>query len=172
MKRLILLALLITLVAGFAAADSQWDITFNVPYYAGFWSSSEDLGGFSSVFLPIPDIKWNYYFGPDWLHFGVGVRLITLLVESATFPIISLESNLGNFIIGTNIGGGAIAYFGIAGSGFLFEPIFLTELSVAYRLGKKKIFSLGTSAQFIFAPVNYFARTAIFIGTGFVRWTF
>lgn len=171
MKRLVLVLLLIVIAAGYAAADSQWDISINVPYYTGARSSSGDLGVFAGYAFLLPDVKWNYYFGPEWLHFGMGLRLWTLVVESAVYPIISLESNLGNFVLNANLGGGAFLLFGVYNDA-IFSTTFLPEFTVAYRLGKKKIFSIGTGVLFLFAPSQASLDNFIFTGTAFARWTF
>ncbi|RKX78869.1 MAG: hypothetical protein DRP70_04100 [Spirochaetes bacterium] len=167
----VLLTLLLVATAG-VNAESQWDITLNVPYYAGLKSSTGDIGDFSQYMFLIPDVKWNYYFGPEWLHFGVGLRLWSLVLESSIYPILSLESNLGNFVINANIGGGLILFFGLAND-FLADAVFIPEVSVAYRLGKKKRFSIGTGALFIVAPnVVGLENSSAFVGTAFARWTF
>jgi hypothetical protein len=43
---------------------------------------------------------------------------------------------------------------------------------VAYRLGKKKIFRLGTAATFIVAPITSDIGGFTFVGSVFTRWTF
>ena len=169
--RLIVLITIFLAISAQVNADSQWDITLSVPYYAGLKSSSGDMGTFSQYLFLIPDVKWNYYFGPEWLHFGMALRLWTLLVESSIYPIISLESNLGNFVINANVGGGLLAFFGLAND-FVADAIFIPELSVAYRLGKKKQFSLGTGVLFIIAPNVVELEGTAFVGTAFARWTF
>ncbi len=158
-------------VAGQASAQSQWDITLNVPYYVGLKTSEGDVGEFSQYMFLLPDVKWNYFFGPEWLHVGAGLRLWTLVIESAIYPIISLESNLGNFVINANVGGGVFLFFGLLNQ-FEAAGVFLPEISVAYRLGKKKRFSLGAGAMFAFAPEVADMENFAFIGTAFARWTF
>ncbi len=170
--RMVFLLILILTAAGNLSAESQWDITLNVPYYTGLKSSTGSVGDFSQYLFLVPDVKWNYFFGPEWLQFGVGVRLWTLVLESAIYPIVSLESNLGNFVINANIGGGLVAFFGLAND-FIADAVFFPEVSVAYRLGKKKQFSIGTGALIIIAPnASGLENDAAFVGTAFVRWTF
>ena len=168
---LIVLFTLFLAVAGQASAQSQWDISLSVPYYVGLKTSEGDVGEFSQYMFLLPDVKWNYFFGPEWLHVGAGLRLWTLVIESAIYPIISLESNLGNFVINANIGGGVFLFFGLYND-VVAESVFLPEISVAYRLGKKKRFSLGTGGMFVFAPGALEMNEFAFIGTAFARWTF
>ena len=94
----------------------------------------------------------------------------TLVIESAIYPIISLESNLGDFVINANVGGGVFLFFGLYNQ-FEAAGVFLPELSVAYRLGKKKRFSLGTGVMFVFAPEAVQMDEFAFVGTAFARWT-
>ena len=44
MKRAILVLLILAAAAGTAAADSQWDITLNVPYYFGLRAEGGQAG--------------------------------------------------------------------------------------------------------------------------------
>ncbi len=137
----------------------------------GLKSSTGDVGDFSQYMFLIPDVKWNYYFGPEWLHFGVGLHLWTLIIESGLYPILSLESNLGNFVLNANVGGGAFLFFGLLNDAAA-EAVFLPELSVAYRLGKKKAFRIGTGVMLIMAPNALSMNDFAFVGTAFARWTF
>ena len=166
----VLLTLLLIAAAG-VSAESQFDITLNVPYYTGLKSSTGDVGDFSQYMFLVPDVKWNYYFGPEWLHFGVGLRLWTIIIESGLYPILSLESNLGNFVINANVGGGTFLFFGLLND-VVAEAVFLPELSVAYRLGKKKAFRIGTGVMLIVAPMAVSMNDFVFVGTAFARWTF
>ena len=169
--RFIILIALFLVITGQASAESQWDITLNVPYYVGIESSSGDLSEFSQYLFLIPDVKWHYYFGSEKIHFGMGLRLFTLILETAVYPIISLESNLGNFVINASFGGGLFLFFGLHNA-FEADAVFLPELSVAYRLGKRKIFSLGTAGTFVLAPSASSMSDFAFVGTAFARWTF
>ncbi len=168
--RLVILFSLFLAITGAASADSQWDISLNVPYYLGIESSDGTLSQFNHSFIPIPDVKWHYYFGGEKLHFGVGFRFLTLILESAVYPMISLESNLGNFVINAGFGGGLFLFFGLENA-FEAGTVFLPELSVAYKLGKRKIFSLGTAGTFLLAPSSASLNEFALIGTVFVRWT-
>jgi len=97
--------------------------------------------------------------------------MYSVVVESMIYPVISLESILGDFVIDARFGGGLIFLFGLE-TQFIADAIFLPELSVAYRLGKKKIFQLGTGATFVVAPITSDIGGFTFIGTAFARWSF
>ena len=125
MKRLILVVCLILAATGFAAAQSQWDLSVSVPYYVG--DVSGDIGEFADFAFLLPNVKWHYYFGPEWLHVGVGFKLWTLIVESAVYPIVSVESVLAErVVLNAGIGGGAIFAFGLL-TDFFFENVFFPE---------------------------------------------
>ncbi len=171
-KRLSLVAILILflVIAGQANADSQWDITLSVPYYAGLRSSTGDVGEFAEFLFLVPDVQWHYYWGSEKIHFGPGIRLWTLVLQSAIYPVFSVESNLGNFVLNASVGGGLFGFFGLYNQ-FAAEWLFLPDFSVAYRLGKRKIFSLGTGAMIIIAPDAVQFESLGFVGTVFARWT-
>lgn len=168
---LALLIVLLLVISSQLHAGSQWDITLSVPYYAGVKSSDGNVGEFSNYLFLVPDVQWHYYWGSDKFHFGPGVRLFTLVIESAIYPIFSLESVLGGFVINAQFGGGVFLLFGLHNQAAA-EVLFLPEISVAYRFGKKKRFSVGTAAMFVVASDEIINNGFAFIGTGFVRWTF
>ena len=170
--RFLILMFLIIIVGGQAHAESQFDIGMNVPYYAGLRTTVlGTVGQFSKYLYVLPDVKWHWYFGTESLRFGPGLRVWTLILESAIYPQISLEAVLGDFVINAGIGGGAFFFFGVFNT-FQTASIFIPELSLAYRLGKKKKFSLGTSALFVISPdVAPLLDNFIYIGTVFARWT-
>lgn len=168
MKKIIIIITFLSIYTFSVAADSQWDISLNVPYYAGIETEVGGIGEFSNYLFLLPEVKWNYYWGSEQFHVGVGMRLFTLLIESAVYPIISLESNVGNFVFNANVGGGIFLLFGVVNS-IETSSLIIPDISVAYRFGKKKIFSVGTGATFLISPE--FDGLA-FMGTGFVRATF
>lgn len=167
-KKIIMVFPLLTIFLSPVLADSQWDISLNVPFYVGLESDDSDVGEFSEYLFLLPDVKWNYYFGSEKLHLGVGCRVWTLLIESVMYPIVSLESNLGNFVLNANVGGGAFFMFGLLNCivpGLLIIP----DFSVAYRLGKKKEVSLGAGVTLFLSPP--FCDVS-FMGSGFLRFTY
>lgn len=168
MKKLIIFISFLTIFSFSIFAESQWDISLSFPYYAGIETDDGGVGEFSDYLFVMPDVKWNYYFGSEQLHFGVGMRLWTLLIESAMYPIVSVESNIGNWVFNANVGGGVFLLFGIVNS-LETSSLVIPDISVAYKFGKKKIFSVGTGAMFLLSPE--FDGLA-FVGTGFVRATF
>ncbi|MDF1568665.1 MAG: hypothetical protein P1P77_11665 [Spirochaetaceae bacterium] len=170
-RRFVFLAAFLLIAALGASAQSQWDINLTIPYYAGVQSNSGNLGTFTDYLFLMPNVKWSYYFGTETLHFGPGLQLWTLIFESALYPTLSLESNLGDFVLNASFGGGAFLFFGLVNDG-AFESVFLPELSVAYRLGKRKIFSVGTGVMFLIAPGTADLDEFAFIGSAFARWTF
>ena len=164
MKRLILVICLITVAAGFAAAQSQWDLEISVPYYVG--DVSGDFGEVAEFAFLLPNVKWHYYFGPEWLHIGVGFKLWTLIVESALYPIVSVESVLAErVVLNAGIGGGVVFAFGLL-TDFFVENLFFPEFSAAILLGQRRIFSVGTGATAAMASGDI-----VFMGTVFARWT-
>lgn len=152
------------------SAGSQWDITLGIPYHMGVVFEGEATSAFSDYLIVLPEVKWGYYWGPEVFHVGVGFRLWTLLLESAVYPNISIESQLGNFVINANIGGWTFLVFGLYND-IGFSNFFLPDFSIAYRFGKKKIFSLGTGVMFFVAP-DIVDNGYAFIGTAFARWSF
>ena len=168
--RLALIALLLILTAGWAFADSQWDIALNVPYYMGVSTDNGDFGSLTDGFYPVPSVEWHHYFGSETLHFGPGLKLWTLIVETAVYPVVTMESVLGDFVLNASIGGGAFLMLGVY-SGVPFESLFLPEISVSYRMGKKKRFSLGAGTVFFIAPGVADLDEFGFAGTALARFT-
>ena len=169
--RLALIIILFTAAAGMAFADSQWDIALNVPYHMGIYTDNGDFSSMTDGIYPLPSVEWHWYFGSDILHFGPGLKLWTVVLESALYPVVSVESNLGDFVINASFGGGAFLLFG-ALTTVDAASIFLPEVSVAYRLGKQKRFSLGAGAIFFIAPGIADTDGFGFIGTALARFTF
>jgi len=172
MKKILLVLLILCTALAFITADigSQWDLYLQVPYYIGIHADNEDVGAALDYTFVVPEVNWHYYFGTDTLHAGVGFDMYTLVLESLIMPSISVESFMGPLILTARVSGGGFFFFGLV-TDSVAGSVFFPEASIAYRLGKKQRFSLGTSMKFIIAPEAVGMDTFAYVGTVFGRWT-
>lgn len=169
-----LIAAVLLLVLVFPAfSDFKTDIGLHIPYYIGIdnlGDDDNDDGTMIEYAFVVPDIRVQYYFGPEWLHVGPGIRGFTAILETLAFPIVSVESELNRFVLNANAGGGAFLLFGLY-QDLLTGSVFISEGSAAFKL--TDWFSIGTGAIFLTNPggdndVDAFAC----VGTAFLRFTF
>lgn len=173
MKKILFVVLILCTGLAFITAEvgSQWDLYLHIPYYIGIHDdNNEDVGAALEYAFLVPEVNWHYYFGTEQLHLGAGLDLFTLIFESVIMPSVAVESFMGPFVFTARVSGGAFFFFGVA-SDAVTGNIYFPEASVAYRFGRKKRFSLGTSMKFMFAPEASGFDTFAYAGTVFGRWT-
>ncbi len=151
------------------AADSQVDIGLHIPYYIGIETEDEDAGAALDYAFLVPDLKYNYFFNESGIRVGIGARLFTVILESMAYPIVTVETDIGQFRLSGHVGGGAFLFFGLFNS-IETGQIILPEVSVAYRFSES--FSIGTGAGFFFAPEVGDFNNFAYVGDVFARFTF
>jgi len=158
MKKSILIALLIALVALPSIAQWRLDIGVDVPRGVGAVVGSDVLNSeeagtiLSSSFFPFPEASIYYTFGGGtMLQAGVGLRCFTFIIESIAWPNIFAEFNFGPLAIEAQLGGGAFVVFG-AYNNADFGKVFFPDLSAWFKIGKKQAFRLGVGFIGIFLP--------------------
>ena len=149
-------------------ADMQIDIGVNIPYYMGVKTDEDDVGDTLDWVFLVPDVKLNWFHDTGSVRIGGGARLWTFIIQSVVYPIVSVEADVGPFVLNANVGGGLFLFFGIY-SDFQTGAVFLPELSIAYPFSDS--FSLGTGGFFLFAPEAADLSSFAYIGTVFARFT-
>lgn len=170
-KRLVLFWLVMVFVLGAAMqlhADMQIDIGVNVPYYVGIKVDDDGAGDTLDYLFLVPDIKLNWFYDTGLLRLGGGARLWTFIIQSAVYPIVSVEADVGPVVLSANVGGGLFLFFGLY-TDLHTAAVFLPELSVAYRFSDR--FSVGTGGLFLFAPEVADLSSFAYMGTIFARFT-
>ena len=132
MKKFLFLILFALLLFHPLFASSQLDITLNIPYYTGLTIDDNNIGEAIDYAFIIPEIKWCYNFGPKIIHFGIGLKAYTAIVQSVIYPIVNVESKLGPLILNIDIGGKTYFLFGLYND-FQTGDLFLGEASIAYK---------------------------------------
>lgn len=170
-KKITIIALVLVMMGAALplAADSQVDIGLHIPYYIGIETEDEDAGAALDYAFLVPDLKYNYFFNESGIRIGVGARLFTVILESMAYPIVTLETDIGQFRLSGHVGGGVFLFFGLfndIGTGHYYLP----EISVAYRFSES--FSIGTGAGFFFAPEAADFNNFAYVGDVFARFTF
>jgi|SRR6056297_2129054 len=170
-KKTVIIGLVVILLGAAlpAAADSQVDIGLHIPYYIGIDTEDEDAGAALDYAFLVPDLKYNYFLNESGIRLGVGVRLFTVILESMVYPIVTVETDIGQFRLSGHVGGGAFLFFGLFNS-IETGQIVLPEVSVAYRFSES--FSIGTGAGFFFAPEVGDFNNFAYVGDVFARFTF
>jgi hypothetical protein len=153
-RRLIITGIAVLMLVAAAApvfADSQVDIGINLPVVIGLSYQGESVSEQLPFTLPLPDLTWNYYFGSEILSFGPGVRVWTLIVASAAYPTLAVQSQLGPVVLGANFGGGLFLYHAVGnGLGVETGNVFFPEVSAAFRVNNW--FSVGASVLGLYLP--------------------
>ena len=170
-KKITIIALVLVLMGAALplAADSQVDIGLHIPYYIGIETEDEDAGAALDYAFLVPDLKYNYFFNESGIRLGVGARLFTVILESMVYPIVTVETDIGQFRFSGHVGGGAFVFFGLYND-VQTAKIILPEVSVAYRFSDS--FSVGTGATLFFAPEAADFNNFAYIGDVFARFTF
>jgi hypothetical protein len=172
-KRLLITVLAVVLVVAAAApvfsqGELQTDITLNYMYKFGVNVEGTDYSAFSEYVFLLPEVRMAYYFGNDMIKVGPGVRMITLILESMAYPLVSAEIDLDPFVFNANVGGYGFFFFGLVNQ-FQTGNIILPEVSAAYKL--TDTMRIGTGAILFMAP-EVSTKDYAYIGTIFLRWSF
>lgn len=144
MKKTIILALLIALLAVPAFAQWHVDIGAEIPFLIGIADTNEDYGEFINYLFLVPSGTIAYNFGLGPLNLGVGGKLYTLILESVVYPIAYAELDFDTMVVNLTTGGFGFLFFGLANS-FETGALLIPELSVQFKLGKS--FRLGVGAM-------------------------
>lgn len=167
---IILLAVLIGFIAVVPTfADSQVDVGLHIPYMIGIESENGDFNDAIEYAFLVPDLKYNYFFLDSTLKVGVGARLFTVILESFVYPIVTVETEMNNFVLSAHVGGFGFLFFGLYND-FATQNIMLPEVSIAYKFNDW--FSIGTGAMFFFAPEAADFNNFAYVGDVFARFTF
>ncbi len=157
MKRSLLAATLILLLAVPAFAQLRLDVGIDVPKGIGtaLRGNAEISQGtvdfFNTYFIPFPEASLHYQFDLGVVKLGLGARAFTLILESVLWPNAFAEVHLGPVVIEAQAGGGIFAMAGLFNkidTGKLFFP----DLSIWYKIGKKQNFRLGLGAMGFYMP--------------------
>jgi hypothetical protein len=159
-KIFVVLAALVLLLSAAAVAGAQvrLDVDINDPIYFGYSASGVQQGVWNNYpYIPIPDVKLMYQFPLGPINVGAGVRVFSLIVENFLYPELYGELDLGKLTVNASIGGLEFLMFGLLtsvvseaiGGATLsgYQPIVLTDLSVAYKLND--IFRLSGGALMV-----------------------
>ena len=172
-KKTVIVGLVVVLLGAAlpAAADSQVDIGLHIPYYIGVEAADDegDAGAALDYAFLVPDLKYNYFFNEGGVKLGVGARLFTVILESFAYPIVTVETDVGPFVLSGHVGGGAFLFFGLYND-FNTANIYMPEATIAYRFSQS--FSVGTGAMLFFAPDTADFDNFAYIGHVFARFTF
>ncbi len=166
MKKILFLFLLI-LISIPIFAGFQTDIDVHMPYYMGVALEDQSAGDAMEYAFIIPDARFTYYLGLDFLKVGVGLKAYTIILQSFIYPTLNVESHIGPLVLNANAGGYIYGLFGLINSIESGELLF-GEASVAYRFG---VFSLGTGVVLMSSPELLSNSAAAFAGTVFMRFT-
>lgn len=170
-KRLVLVCVMLVLLLGSVMqlqADMQIDIGVNAPYYLGVTTEDDDAGDLLDYLFLFPDVKLNWLYDVGPVRLGGGARLFTVILQSAVYPILTVEADVGPVVLNANVGGGLFLLFGLY-TAIETSAVFLPELTAAYRFNDS--FSVGTGALFLFAPEVADLSTFAYVGTVFARFT-
>jgi hypothetical protein len=169
MKKTVFIALVIFVFAVFSAgAQLRLDVNVSVPVYWGFQSEATGtLGDVSEYTFILPEVDLYYQFDLSLVKLGIGVRLITFIVESVIMPDIFIELHLDPIILRASLAGGAALFFGLY-SETVTGPIIVPDVNVMFKLAE--FFRVGGGICFI-ADFNDL-DTFIFIPYVGARFTF
>lgn len=151
-KTIVLILLLVGVVISPVAADSQVDIGVNVPAVIGVTYQGETVSENIPVWLPIPDVMFNYFFEIGPLKAGIGARVWTIILATGAYPIVSAEFETKRLVLNANLGGGVFGYLTVAPEvrGIETGKVFLPEVSAAFRF--TEWFSLGAAVLGVWLP--------------------
>ncbi len=146
--------ILLILCASALYGELQSDFSLYLPYKLGTEEIDDQSEGSATLLnyaYVVPDVRVQYYFGGKRARIGPGLRAYTTLIQTSLYPILSIESQLGDFVVNLNTGGGPFLYFGLYNSASL-EAVVIPELSIAYRF--YDFFSLGAGFLFLSDPTG------------------
>lgn len=166
-KKAIILAALVAMLAVPAFAQWHVDIGAEIPFRVGIQSDNEDYGEFLNYMFLVPTGTIAYNFGLGPINLGVGGKLYTLIIESVLYPIAYAELDFDPVVVNLTAGGFGFLFFGLMNS-FETGALLIPELSVQFKLGKS--FRLGVGAMtFIGTEINQTAFPYIAYATAKFR---
>lgn len=158
MKRAALLLVILSLVSIPAFSQLRLDIGADIPKGIGaivegssLEIPQETVDFFNHYFIPLPEATLHYQFDFGIVKLGVGARAFTLILLTALWPNAFAELNLGPIALEAQIGGGLFAMAGLAND-IEAGQVFIPDLSVWFKLGKKQNFRLGGGAIGVYMP--------------------
>lgn len=169
MKRKVLVALLtvVLLAGGGAVASAQFrlDANIQIPFYMGINLDAFGYSGGTSIgqFLPFPSVEATYQVGGGPLHFGVGLRAYTFIIESIAWPDAFLELELHPFVIRADVGGGAWLLFGLYNNAATAAMV-IPQLDVSWKLSDWFRLGVGVIAVAPFEALGNFGYAAYVSG--------
>jgi hypothetical protein len=173
-KKAVLVLLVLALMAAPVFAGFRADLGINVPFGSGVYSGGTldwkffGSGGSFPV-IPIPEVGLSYQVPLGFIHLGVGIRALPLIVANVAWPNAYAEFNLGPVVLEAQVGGGAIGYY-IAGGkpGLYTGAVLLPDVSVWLAPGPKRSFRIGVGALGIMTSSDSFKDiTSIPVGLFF-----
>jgi hypothetical protein len=148
MKRFVLVAALVAILAFPAFSQIRLDLGADVPFTIGVIGggtieTSSEVGDFlSHHILPFPEAALYYQFNAGPLKLAPGVRVFTFIFESIAWPNLMLELVLDPIFIQAQFGGLLFGMFGLLNDSE-YGKVFFPDLSVWVGLGKERRFRLG-----------------------------
>ncbi|MEE9307465.1 MAG: hypothetical protein V3V57_08110 [Spirochaetia bacterium] len=157
MKRIVLFAVFIAVLALPAFSQFRIDMGVDVPLTVGTISgsgvtTSSDVGQFlGDHILPFPEASLYYQFSVGRLKLAPGVRVFTFILESVLWPNLMAELALDPVFIQAQLGGLIFAVFGLVND-IQFGEVLLPDVSVWIGLGKERRFRLGAGVLGMMLP--------------------
>jgi hypothetical protein len=148
MKRIILIAAMLAVLAFPAFSQFRIDLGVDVPMTIGVIgngeiSTSSDAGEFlREHILPFPEASFYYQFTAGPITLAPGIRCFTFILESVFWPNVMAEMQLGPVFLQGQIGGLLFVGFGLSNQVETGNVLF-PDLSVWYGFGKERRFRLG-----------------------------
>ncbi len=158
MKRILLILLIVAAASIPAFSDFRADINIQVPALVGYiyQGDIELYGGAEGTLLaypvPFPSVGLYYEINLGFLKLCPGIRVYTLLVQSALFPNILAEFDLHPLYIQAQIGGLFFYTFGILGSAAETGEAFIPDVSAWFGFGESGDFRIGLGVIGLYLP--------------------
>jgi len=157
MKRIVLLAVFIAVLALPAFSQFRIDLGVDVPLTVGTISgsgvtTSSEIGSFlDDHILPFPEASLYYQFSVGRLKLAPGVRVFTFILESVLWPNLMAELALDPVFIQAQLGGLVFVLFGLEND-VQFGQVLLPDVSFWLGLGKERRFRLGAGVLGMMLP--------------------
>jgi hypothetical protein len=151
-----------------AGAQIQAEAELHVPYGMDAQSLGKDGEGTGELLEslgPVPDLRLQYYFGPEWISWGPGVRMFSTIIDTLIYPTVSAETRAGRFVFNLNVGGGAFIFLG-GHNAVSFEPVVLPELTTTYMIWD--VAGVGAGLFFVLDPTDTLELGGITGGVAYV----
>lgn len=148
MKRVILIAVMLAVLAFPAFSQFRIDLGVDVPMTIGVIGNGEietsnEAGDFlKSHIFPFPEASFYYQFTAGPITLAPGIRCFTFILESVLWPNVMAELQLGPVFLQGQLGGLLFAVFGLY-SDAEFGNVLLPDVSAWIGLGKERRFRLG-----------------------------